>query len=152
MALAAATQSNDPAVQCLRSACLEHGFFVIDNHNVPTDLIDRAFVAASGFFALDSEQKAGHAGTAATNYRGYTGPGGGHNCSPNSIKPERKETFYCGGRGDWGDEGERLVPEVEGFDTAYKEFHAAMLSLSRAVIRGLSLFLREPLIMGCKKT
>jgi len=70
VALQEATESSDQAVQNLRSACLEHGFFVIDNHKVPTELIDRAFGAASSFFELDEATKQRHGGTEATNYRG----------------------------------------------------------------------------------
>lgn len=138
-AIAAATGPDDPAIQALGAACSEQGFFVLENHGISSELIDRGFQAASDFFGQSEELKLKHVSGPETNYRGYTPLGGSHNCSPASRAPERKETFYFGGQSDWGEA--ELIPELEGFDHACKEFHTAMIGLSRTMLKGLSLSL-----------
>jgi len=138
-ALAAAQSSDDPMVQNLRTACLEQGFFIIENHQIPHEMLDRCFEVASTFFAQSDEMKLEHASSAARNYRGFTPMGGGHNCSAKSVRPEIKETFYFGGSADWDDQS--LVPEIEDFDELSKQFHASMLELSRVTLRAMSLAL-----------
>lgn len=138
-AIASAESAEDPAIRALHGACIESGFFVIENHGVSNQLIDRAFDAATGFFSLSDEEKAQHQATAESGYKGYTPVGGSHNCSPNSVAPERKETFYFGGQGGWT---ETVVDyQVEGFGDVCVEFHSEMLKVSRTLFKGLSLAL-----------
>ena len=44
-------------VHALRSACESVGFFVLTNHGIGADVIERVFAAARQFFALDREVK-----------------------------------------------------------------------------------------------
>ncbi len=146
-ALAAARSADDAAVAALRAACLDTGFFLLTNLDalVPSALVSRALDAADEFFARPEPAKLRHASRAETNWRGFTPFGGGHDCSPASARPERKETYYWGDAADVGGARARAAPEaaaeIAALDDACRAFHAAMLRASRAVLRGLSLAL-----------
>ena len=90
---------------CSRLWAEDTGFFLLGNHGVPHDLIDKAFDSAHAFFALSDEQKLQHVPSGAK-YWGYGTPpksrdstlgrmhagpyGSKQNCSPNSARPERR--------------------------------------------------------------
>mmetsp|Transcript_24474 Transcript_24474/g.79687 ORF Transcript_24474/g.79687 Transcript_24474/m.79687 type:complete len:340 (+) Transcript_24474:136-1155(+) len=138
-ALASAESASDPAVVALDAACMESGFFRLSSAAVPCSLVEGALDAACGFFARPLEEKLRHCGSAATGWRGYTPMGGGHNCSPASRQPERKESFYWGEPDTDGDAAAPPAAEVAALDAAARVFHASMLEATRAVLRGLSL-------------
>jgi len=114
----------------------------VEEHGVAREVIEAASAASRRFFELPEDVKLRHVGRQETNWRGYGPYGSNQNCSPNSSAPERKETFYCGVLTP-GDESLR-VQDVEGFTEAIAGFHAAMLRLSRVLLRGLSLSLDLP--------
>ena len=138
-ALASAESASDPAVVALDAACMESGFFRLSSAAVPCSLVEGALDAACGFFARPLEEKLRHCGSAATGWRGYTPMGGGHNCSPASRQPERKESFYWGEPDTDGDAAAPPAAELAALDAAARVFHASMLEATRAVLRGLSL-------------
>eukprot|EP00929_Paragymnodinium_shiwhaense_P118775 TRINITY_DN90695_c0_g1_i1.p1 TRINITY_DN90695_c0_g1~~TRINITY_DN90695_c0_g1_i1.p1 ORF type:complete len:335 (-),score=66.64 TRINITY_DN90695_c0_g1_i1:60-1064(-) len=138
-ALKHATDADDPAVQALRSACADVGFFCVTDHGVSKEVIDTAFLASESFFALPEATKLNCKGTADNGWRGYGPYGNGQNCSPNSCKPERKETYYYGA--PLAHETGPSVPAVPNFDESVAAFYAGLMELSRSVLRGLSLSL-----------
>ncbi len=83
----------DRVVGELDRACREHGFFLIQNHGVPTELRARLDRAAREFFALPSAEKAAigmaRGGSA---WRGWFPPGG----ELTSGAPDQKEGLYFG--------------------------------------------------------
>jgi isopenicillin N synthase-like dioxygenase len=42
----------------IRAACLDKGFFYIENHGVPEKLVQSVFAEAAAFFSLPAERKA----------------------------------------------------------------------------------------------
>ena len=75
-------------------------------------------------------------GSEGTGWRGFNPYGSGQNCSLASKLPERKETFYCGEPPEEG-----ISDPVDGFYAELRTYHSALLELSRALLRGLSLAL-----------
>jgi len=127
-----------PTVAALRTACTEVGFFLVTGHDVPEAVIDAAFAASEKFFTQPLEVKTKYVGTTENCWRGYTSPtvGSGQNCSPESVRPEQKETFY------YGEPVPGIAPvSVPGFDDAAQALHTSMLEVTRQLLRGLSLAL-----------
>jgi isopenicillin N synthase-like dioxygenase len=67
---------SDPAATAqmaaeLRAACTQVGFFYLRNHRVPRTVIDAAFAAAHGYFALDAGTKERNHVSRSRNNRGY---------------------------------------------------------------------------------
>lgn len=135
-----AQSADHPAVRQLRQACCETGFFIAAGHSVPTTVVDRALDASQRFFALTEVEKRKCIGSEANGWRGYGPYGSSQNCSAASKRPDKKETFY------WGSPGKDLDPAepVEGFEASLRDFHNAMLELSRVLLAGLSLSLGLP--------
>lgn len=137
--LLAATSAEDAAVQQLRSACQETGFFLVTGHSLPNELLDRIFAVSRRFFELPEEEKMKHTSSEKTGWRGFNPFGSGQNCSLASKRPEVKETFYCG-EPPTAEEG-IAAPPVEDFYQELRAYHTALLELSRSLLRGLSLAL-----------
>ncbi len=70
------TEKGDRALaEELTRICHEVGFFVVENHGVPTELIDETFEMMSSFFALSEEQKQHIDKTKSRHFRGWEAVG-----------------------------------------------------------------------------
>jgi isopenicillin N synthase-like dioxygenase len=78
----------------LRAACLDKGFFYIENHGVSESLVNDVFKEAVAFFALPAEQKAEVDKAKSKANRGYE-PLLGQTLEP-GAPPDLKEGFYIG--------------------------------------------------------
>ncbi|CAK9077397.1 unnamed protein product [Durusdinium trenchii] len=134
-------ETDHAAVATLRRACEETGFFLVTRHGVPHDLLDRIFAVSKKFFDLPDQEKLKHTSSEKTGWRGFNPYGSGQNCSLASPRPEVKETFYCG---EPPSAAEGIEEPVEGFYQELREYHSALLELSRVLLRGLSLALELP--------
>lgn len=129
----------------LRAACESVGFFFLENHGVPRELVERAFAAARAFFALPGEEKARCRASAATKNRGWTPP------EAETLDPARqrtrgdlKEGFYVGREIDADSRmaalplhGPNVWPReaaCPGFRDACEAYHAALTSLARRLL------------------
>ncbi|CAJ1357525.1 unnamed protein product [Effrenium voratum] len=133
-----ASSQEDLSVQLLRDACCETGFFLVTGHSLPQDLLDKMFAMSKNFFELPEEEKLRFTSSERTGWRGFNPYGSGQNCSLAVKRPELKETFYCG---QPPAESEGLAEPLPGFYSQLRSFHGALLELSRALLRGLSLAL-----------
>jgi len=81
-------------VPVIKMACMEHGFFYLENHGVPAELLDSAMAQQRALFSLSPAQKA--AMLADGNNRGYT-PMKEETLDPdNQSTGDTKEGFYIG--------------------------------------------------------
>jgi isopenicillin N synthase-like dioxygenase len=131
----------------MREASERIGFFYVKNHGVDAALIERAFAAAAGFFALPEEAKARC--KVNPNHRGWIGHGGAKMHA--GARVDLKESFVWGlelpesdpdvaagtplmGPNQWPD----AMPALR--DAAYP-YYEAVLGLGQAVLRGMALSL-----------
>lgn len=130
--LASAGDAEDPAVKALHQACIDTGFFILANHDVPSDAMTAAFAAASRFFALEKDDKAALAGHSAARFKGFMLTDTGVECL--TYGAPVSDVF-----------GRSTAPEEAlAFDTALAEMHDALVGLSRVLLGGLSLALGQP--------
>ncbi|CAN8324843.1 unnamed protein product [Cochlearia groenlandica] len=77
----------------IRQACLEHGFFYVNNHGIPEELLERVFKESKRFFKLPIEEKMG---LLRRDLLGYT-PLYAEKLDPSlSSTGDSKESFYFG--------------------------------------------------------
>jgi len=130
--LASAVDAENPAVKALHQACVDTGFFILANHDIPPDVMTAAFAAHSDYFALEKDNKAALAGHSAAPFKGFMQLDTGVE-SLNYGAPEH-DIF---GRSTSPD-------EALAFDAPLAEMHAAFVSLARVLLGGLSLALNQP--------
>jgi isopenicillin N synthase-like dioxygenase len=80
--------------QHMRAACEHNGFFYIDNHGIPGDLIDQVMAHTKAFFAQPLNAKLALDKRHSKANRGYE-PLGGQTLEP-GAPPDLKEGFYIG--------------------------------------------------------
>jgi isopenicillin N synthase-like dioxygenase len=126
--------SADPAATLARridDALCGAGFFGITGHGVPQAVVDAAFAAGHGFFALAEADKARWHIDGWPLKRGFD-PIGWQSLDPGQP-PDVKESFYLGeesiGPNQWPDEA--LVP---GFRAAMTAYSAQMQALARRLM------------------
>lgn len=68
------TEETEKLVQDLRDACMRVGFFVIKNHGISWDIVERAFAASKQFFALPTETKRKYHESLSATFMGYEEP------------------------------------------------------------------------------
>lgn len=139
----------------VRTACLEHGFFYISNHQVPADIIQRFFDLQAKFFALTLENKLKIAPD--HNNRGYT-PCGDETLDPQHSKnPDTHEGLYFGrevdpnsseaelplhGPNQWPSEEEHL--DLAGYKEVTNAYMKAVTDLGFRLLRVIALSLNLP--------
>jgi len=130
--LATASNADDPAVKALHKACIDTGFFVLSNHEVPADVMTAAFATVSDFFALETDDKVALAGHSADRFKGHIPTDTGVEC----LSYGAPETDVFG--------RSTASEKALAFDAALAAFHAALVNLSRTLLGGLSLALKQP--------
>jgi isopenicillin N synthase-like dioxygenase len=133
----------------IRAACLDKGFFYIENHGVPEKLVQSVFAEAAAFFALPAEQKAEADKAKSKANRGYE-PLQGQTLEP-GAPPDLKEGYYIGPEHSPDDprviagmfnHGPNQWPRQQpGFRSAMMAYLGAMLGLSERMMRGIALSL-----------
>ncbi|XKK63048.1 isopenicillin N synthase family oxygenase [Streptomyces sp. ARC32] len=135
-------------------ACTGSGFFVIVDHGVPQDLIDRMFSTTSAFFALPDAQKALVAHRPGVS--GYRRTGGTTALSlGQQTPPDLCEAFAAHVTGELGDEARGRLgdqwatwtlaniwpEEPAGFREVWQDYMAAMSELAADLMRLFALAL-----------
>jgi len=85
------------AVDTLGRALEEFGFVAITHHDVPTELLERAYDQARALFSLPAEAKAGYEDPTTGRQRGYTSIGVER--AKDQTVPDIKEFWHIGRRG-----------------------------------------------------
>ena len=128
----------------IRWALSNAGFMYVRGHGIEPDLVRRAFSATRAFFDLPLEQKmARHVRHSGTAMRGYIETFG-ENTDPTKTR-DLKECFDIGPEAP-GDTrpffGANPWPDgLPGFRRAVEDYQAAMLRLSRVLLRGIAVSL-----------
>ena len=138
--------------EALRAACLDKGFFYIENHGVPDALIDDARAQAQAFFALSETEKRAVDKSRSFCNRGYEPLQG--QVLEAGAPPDLKEGFYVGNELPLDhprvvqrafNSGPNQWPEQpSGFRAAMDAYFAALYDLSITLTRGLALSLHLP--------
>lgn len=137
------------------AACRDIGFFAVTNHDIPPQLVDRAFDQAIAFFALPVEEKSRIAIEQSTCHRGWFSVGG-ENLDPakQQYAGDFKEGIKIGqdlplnhslvaagvalhGPNQWP-----ATPAE--FVSTFREYYALMANLARALMRAFALALEMP--------
>lgn len=79
----------------IREACMRVGFFYIENHGIPQELVDGAFDWARKFFGLSFEDKMKVYIDNSPNFRGYTPLGGSGRPGPDGKGSTFKLLLLC---------------------------------------------------------
>ena len=123
------------------AVCREHGFFLLKNHTVPTDLIAQMFEQADAFFALPEAAKAKLSIETNPHNRGWAAKGS-ESLDESSGQIDQKQAFNIGLdlaaddpavlRGD-PFRGVNLWPDLPGFRETLLDYFAAVLGQGAAL-------------------
>ncbi|VAH17094.1 unnamed protein product [Triticum turgidum subsp. durum] len=86
------------AVDAVRKACVESGFFYVTNHGIQDGLLEALFAESKKFFELPLEEKMLLQRNSA--HRGYTAPYTEKLDASSEFQGDLKESFYIGAVGD----------------------------------------------------
>mmetsp|Transcript_3899 Transcript_3899/g.6004 ORF Transcript_3899/g.6004 Transcript_3899/m.6004 type:complete len:318 (-) Transcript_3899:26-979(-) len=86
--------SQEDIVSSLRDACINVGFFYLEDHSIPQSLLDNVFAQSRQLFTLPMDQKLELSDSLLT--RGYTRFGEETLDPMNQIRGDTKEGFYIG--------------------------------------------------------
>jgi hypothetical protein len=78
----------------IRDACTRVGFFYIEGHSIPEEVVDKVFDLGKQFFELDFEEKMKLFINNTPNYRGYTPLFGSGNPSKDGLG-SKSSAFLC---------------------------------------------------------
>ncbi len=146
--LAPLIEGTDPqgVARKIGEVCEEVGFFYITNHGVPMDLIERMYVVTERFFNLPIETKERlNIVRSGPTLRGYI-PKYAENVDPDNTR-DFKECFDFGAHQDEISpfHGPNQMPsDFPDFVEVCDEYHGAMMTLARRLIRSISLSLDLP--------
>ncbi|KAI9737026.1 MAG: hypothetical protein M1834_000615 [Cirrosporium novae-zelandiae] len=136
----------------LRDACTRVGFFYIENHGIPEELLDRVFQLGKEFFALPFEEKMETYINNTSHYRGFTPLYSAGKAGPDG-KGNANEAF------DWGHDskltddpndqfvdpymrGENPWPRhPEDFESTLSEYYRQLRAFTRVMARNVALSL-----------
>ena len=127
--------------------CLDTGFLVITNHGVPQQIIDRAFAAAAGFFALDEASKlALKVGAENIGYLPYGGQTVRTSTVHRNTKPNYSELFYVTTPDPASGEGDRnkWPAGMDEFKAAVVTYFKTMRTLAHRMLPAFALALDLP--------
>jgi len=151
-ALTLGAPRSKPVAQQLRAAAMSSGFFYVQNHGVPDEMVSEQFALARALLELPQATREALSVRRSTVFRGYEALG--EQTLDASARPDLKESFYCGmnypadhpyvlagyqtyGPNQWPDE----LPDAPARCEAYIQ---AMLALSRRLMQLLALSLSLP--------
>jgi isopenicillin N synthase-like dioxygenase len=137
----------------VRDACSAVGFFYLRNHGVPQSTIDAAFRQMARFFAQPDAAKREIHASKSRFFRGYSGiDEERHDATTDYYEPH--EVIDYGRENEPGDPAECLnsllygpnlwPSRLPGFLEAVKDYYAAMVEVSIALLRAFALALDLP--------
>jgi isopenicillin N synthase-like dioxygenase len=147
----AGSQSKKVAGQ-LRDAAVQSGFFYVKNHGVPFELVKSQFVLAKKLFDLPAQRRQDLSIKHSPIMRGFEGLG--EQTLDATMKPDLKESFYCGM--DWPSDhpyvkagyqtyGPSQWPsEIPVVKAQCETYIAAMNALSQRIMQLLAISLNLP--------
>ncbi|KAF1043669.1 isopenicillin N synthase family dioxygenase [Xylophilus sp.] len=148
--LVAGTPGRAEAARRIGAACRAHGFFYVQGHGVPADLVARLENRSRAFFALDTATKLRwRMALGGRAWRGYFPAGG----ELTSGRPDWKEGLYLGTelpdddprvQARWPVHGRNLFPDVAGLREAILDYLAALTALGHRLMEGIALSLGLP--------
>lgn len=120
----------------LMAGLQQYGFVILKDHDVPVELLDRAYALAEAVFALPEHSKRRYA----AGLRGYTPFGTEH--AKDSRHPDLKE-FWQIGRDPHGVADEDLPPnvwpqELPDFEPTFSRLFDALDATGRSLLRALA--------------
>lgn len=128
------------------AACEEVGFFYIENHGVPKELVERMYRSTERFFDLPFDAKQSlsvvHSGPT---LRGYI-PTYAENVDPKSTR-DFKECFDFGAPQEEASPffgPNQMPPELPEFQQICEEYHSAMSALAHKLVSAIALGLGLP--------
>jgi isopenicillin N synthase-like dioxygenase len=133
--------SDENAAALIASACQDHGFFCVSNHNISQDLQSRLDQLSRDFFDLPlSEKNKIHMKLGGTAWRGFFALGE----ELTSGKPDLKEGLYLGEQlpssdprvqAGWPLHGKNLYPDsIQGLGEAIEEYVEAVTALAHRLM------------------
>ncbi len=127
---------NPEAIEVLRKALKNHGFFSITNHGLSKDLINKCYESSKNFFDLDYVVKNSYSSVGSKGARGYT-PKGIETAVGESV-PDQKEFWHHGPNID--DSYDKNIPknivinEISEFNSNFDELYAELHSIGTKVL------------------
>ncbi|TVY34735.1 putative 2-oxoglutarate-dependent dioxygenase [Lachnellula occidentalis] len=136
----------------IRQACINIGFFYVQNHGIPQELVDEVFEWGKKFFDLTFEEKMEVYIDNTPHYRGYTplygagtagsdGKGNaneafdwGHDCRLNDDPEDMFIDPYMRGENPW-------PKQLPGFEAHLSEYYRTMRAFCRVMARNVALSL-----------
>jgi isopenicillin N synthase-like dioxygenase len=138
--------SGDPARRAatcaaLRRACETYGFLYLENHGVPSEVVDEVFAQARIFFALPQAAKEAARPQDRRNTLGYGGLG--NQALEHGRPPDLKEMFQASQEEPWA--RPNVWPEgLPGFREAIMAFHTAATSACERLMQAIAVSLDLP--------
>ncbi|KAF6995018.1 hypothetical protein CFC21_011595 [Triticum aestivum] len=131
------------AVDAVRKACVESGFFYVTNHGIQDGLLEALFAESKKFFELPLEEKMLLQRNSA--HRGYTAPYAEKLDASSEFQGDLKESFYIGAVGDVDMPNDpNQWPPKERFPSwkdTMKLYHAAALAAGKRILSLIALSL-----------
>ncbi len=141
-------ESRDAFIKTIGDALRDIGFFAVEDHGIPAELLKAAYTSSSDFFELPTETKSGYTFAKAAGQRGYTSLYTEH--AKDAAAPDLKE-FYQIGRVDVPDDhpihgayGPNVWPsEVPAFEANFSKLYKELDSLGATLLEACALYLEE---------
>lgn len=134
----------DPAItRRIGDALREVGFFAVENHGIPSDLLDRAYAAAVEFFRLPPTVKSRYSRPELFGQRGYTGFAVER--AVGAPVADLKEFFQIGRGHGPSEYGPNVWPgELPAFREVFAPLYDALERLAARIAAACSLYLNLP--------
>jgi isopenicillin N synthase-like dioxygenase len=130
----------------LGQACREAGFFYLEGHGVPPEVVSGLLAQARAFFAQPQEKKLAYYIGNSSNHRGYVPPG--EEVFYGGAKDQKEAFDLCfegvAGAGQNPFAGPNVWPELPGFREQVSRYYDAAFALGRTLLRGFALALTLP--------
>jgi isopenicillin N synthase-like dioxygenase len=138
-----ASERDVVTAQAVGDALRDIGFFAVENHGIPQELIERAYAAANEFFSLPDEVKRRYARPDLYGQRGYTGFAGER--AIGARLPDLKEFFQIGRATGASTYGPNVWPaETPSFRGAFAELFDRLEGLAMRLAAACSVYLERP--------
>ncbi|MGF1575100.1 MAG: isopenicillin N synthase family dioxygenase [Cyanophyceae cyanobacterium] len=134
-------------VQTVGDALRDVGFFALEGHGIPSELIRNAYGTIQSFFELPDEIKRRYEDPAVKGQRGFVSFGREH--AKNHAVPDLKEFWHVGREVSSGSQPSGWMPnvwptEVARFRPLIEELYAQMETCALELLAAVSLYLDQP--------
>jgi len=146
LSLECLSKNDEEAINTLSEALSDHGFFVITDHSIPHQLLDKAYEYSKKFFDLKIPIKNSYSFREIAGARGYT-PFGKETALGETV-PDLKEFWHHGPIVDSSYDSRIiqnvLVNEIDNFNNVFDDLFIQMNSLGIKLLSSISLTLGLP--------